>query len=72
MKTQLRKFELIKRIINMDSFYAISIYDYGITLQGKYKADLAKQLTTLRFKSSLSINGYVEFQRRNLVITLTD
>jgi hypothetical protein len=72
MKTQLRKLRLLSKIFDLDDFYNISLYQNKITLQGKFSAILSIRLNKLNFIQTINENGFINFKRNNIEITLTD
>jgi len=71
MKTQIKKFNRISKIIDMADFYSITITEYNINLQGYYKSATVRKPEYNRFKLKISENGYVKGSRYNIHITLT-
>lgn len=67
-----RKLRLVLRVLPAENFYAISVYESGIALQGRYTLKLTIRLTALGFQLSVGGNGYVCGSRNGIDITLTN
>lgn len=72
MKTSIKKLIRIFRFINPEWFYHISFDAYEIHLQGEYHSDKVKFFRSLKFSVQVDDNGYVDCQRNNIRITLTE
>lgn len=74
MKRNIQKFNRLIRngFINPDDFYAISISEYDISLQGYYKQATLLKYDKQLFKFGVSQVGYFEACRGNVKIILTD
>jgi hypothetical protein len=70
-KKNLRRLNVVSKLFDLNSFYSVSFTDTGIILQGRFSSDITKKAVSLRFKSEVSINGYLEFNRSIYTITLT-
>jgi hypothetical protein len=71
MKTQMRRLELILRVIDPDWFYVISVWKSEIVLQGNFSPEKAKFLIKLKFSHSFDCNGNLDFNRGVIRIVLT-
>lgn len=72
MEENFRKLRLInKMIVSISNFYAVSISDFDITLQGKYNSNLVKKLSRI-FNFSTDVNGNLCAEKRYVKIVLTD
>lgn len=71
MKDHVRKARLIFRRIDASLFYSITVNDDGIRFQGHFNSKTALFLKNLKFAVSISPNGYIEFNRSNIKVTLT-
>ena len=72
MKENLRRLQLIGKVLDLSLFYVLNIYADHISFQGRYNAKLTIKLLTLKFTQSVTQSGYVEFNRGKITITLTD
>lgn len=70
-KKNLRRLNVVSKLFDLNSFYSVSFTDTGIILQGRFSSDIIKKAVSLRFKSEVSINGYLEFNRGLYTIVLT-
>lgn len=71
MKDNARKLRLMLRRIDPNLFYVITIHNGIISFQGKFNPQVVIYLRNHKFVNSISINGYVEFSRSNIKVTLT-
>lgn len=71
MKTQLRKLRLLAKVFDLEDFYCVTARTGGIDLQGKFKKEIVVLCKKLKFAESFSDNGYAQFNRSNIEITLT-
>ena len=71
MNRQLRRLNAIGKMIDLDKFYVISVYSSYLTLQAHYSPDLVKWLLANRFVSAGYSNGFAEFKRVGVEVTLT-
>ena len=72
MKTNQRKLHLINLlVVSIDNFYAITIYESSITLQGRFNPMLIQKLSHL-FKFTFDVNGYVCAKSHGIDITFTN
>ena len=71
MKRQLRKLTLLSKILPLDKFYVISVYDGKLSMQGEYDNELTKFLKRKKFKATIDDNGYLELSRSDIKIILT-
>ena len=75
MKSQLKKLNRISKIdcLNLDNYYCITIHEGDIQLQGKFNGKISVQLTKLFGKGEIcDRNGYVNFSKHNIEISLTE
>ena len=71
MKTNLRRLSAILKLFNPEDFYVLDIRKVEICLQGNFNPNIVKQALSLKFKQSISENGYIQFDRYLYTITLT-
>lgn len=74
MKENLRRLQLIFRLTRLkpEMFYSINVTESGLHFQGKFSGEKVNEVKKLFTNFCLSSNGYVEFSRCNLEITLTE
>jgi hypothetical protein len=72
MKENYRRLSRIMKIFGWGRFYAITIYDSSIVLQGKFNTTTLKLAISLRFKYRIDSSGYVNLTRGYYNICLTD
>jgi hypothetical protein len=71
MKRQLIKLNRIGKVIDLSRFYAITVYEHSITLQGNFTNVTCKTLAKyFDFKLDTE-NGFVCGSRNGINITLT-
>jgi hypothetical protein len=70
MKNQLRKLQLLSRFIDLEEYFVITIYKGRIHLQASYNSEIVIMCLKLNFTYRILENGYVEFYRNNIYITL--
>jgi len=73
MEIQLKKLNRIFKwtILKTEMFYVINVYEHEITLQGRYDSDLVSKLKRKGAVSFITDNGYIQFKKSNIEITLT-
>ena len=71
MKENLIKLRRIERKVDLSVFYSISVVPSEIQLQGKFNERITKFLKPYKFTMSIDDNGYLNFERNNITITLT-
>lgn len=54
---------IIDKFNNDDDFYSITVNILGVSCQGFYRSDFAKELTKRKFKLSISESGYLYFEK---------
>lgn len=72
MKDNLRRLQLFLAIskIPVKLFYSINITPSDISLQGRFYPETAKLFSS--WKTNISTNGYIEFNKNKFKVTLTD
>lgn len=70
-KRNLRRLLAFSKVNDLNDFYAVTFTNTGIVLQGCFKKEVAKRAVSLRFKPTISENGYLEFNRGLYTIVLT-
>jgi hypothetical protein len=83
MKTHFNEDELVSGNINskllfdsltdeeMNQFYAITLYENRIVMQGNYKSDVARYWGSQGFNFQIDTNGFVSACQYSVTITLT-
>ncbi|HEY5588571.1 MAG TPA: hypothetical protein VIK86_06415 [Candidatus Paceibacterota bacterium] len=71
MKTNIRKLSLILKVFNEDDFYVITVYEHEIILQGYFKQAILAKLKKLKFKITVSNEGWIDAKRGNIGIVLS-
>ena len=74
MKTNMTKLNRLIRngFVDPDCYYCITVYEYGIVLQGHYTSrELVLLLRSRKFIGGMGGDGYITFKRSNIEITLT-
>ena len=69
MKEQVEKLSMLK--IDMNDFYAITLYESDIRLQGRLTGTLLKKMKEYGFVFVLEDSGYLESQLDGVSVTLT-
>ena len=74
MKNNMRRLIAVLKLFPETAFYSVEANDYGVKLQGKYKASIIKVARMVKFKneSIRKNNGYIEMNRGKIEIVLTD
>lgn len=63
---------LLTMFYSIDSFYSITIGRYSNSLQAEFNPGLVREILNLKFKQlPFDANGYLNFTRGNITITLT-
>jgi hypothetical protein len=73
MKNNLRILAALHRMLDLNNFYAVTVYTENINLQGRFHSNTVKRCTANKFKLiPFDNSGYVQFQRGRINITLTE
>ena len=70
MNTQLRRLQMISKVIDLNYFYSIGLTDSEITLQGVFNPVLLAQLRRYKITNYISANGAIVFTRKNMRIVI--
>lgn len=72
MKNNYRRLNAIDKLLGMKNFYVISLSEFDLKLQGNQGSTLIAKLQKNHFKLiEVSTDGYIEFQRGCINVTLT-
>ena len=72
IEVNVRLLNFINKRIALTNFYAISVYTYSITLQGKFTPELVKELSKFGIEfHSEATNEYLCTRYKRIEITLT-
>lgn len=69
MKKQVEKLSMLN--IDMNDFYAITLYESEIRLQGRLTGTLLRKMKELGFVFVLDDSGYLESRMDDINVTLT-
>lgn len=69
-----KNFKTIEEMLDLfgdEAFYAIGLYEYSVTFQGKFNSSMIVRCQQDGYVASVNESGYLELKKDNVTITLT-